>query len=169
MKIKQDPITKLWCREDGAVLMPPCRKFPRFRWTFGTSGWYGYCTVWHSGKNHKVYRIIARAFLPNPDNLPTVDHIDRNPANNSVDNLRWADYKTQNDNRQTCEASRAKYGIRECADRKAYHAAYYDARKAELKARSAAYNAAQKAKGLSKRKCPDGKQRWIPKEGAPCM
>ena len=44
-------------------------------------------------------RLVAQAFLPNPDNLPTVDHIDRNSTNNHVSNLRWASYQTQTMNR----------------------------------------------------------------------
>lgn len=35
------------------------------------------------------HRIIAQTFIPNPDNLPEIDHIDCNPLNNSVSNLRW--------------------------------------------------------------------------------
>ena len=37
-----------------------------------------------------VHRLIALTFIPNPDNKPTVDHIDRNKHNNNVSNLRWA-------------------------------------------------------------------------------
>lgn len=37
----------------------------------------------------RVHRIIALAFIENPDNLPEVDHIDNNKINNSVENLRW--------------------------------------------------------------------------------
>lgn len=38
----------------------------------------------------KIHRLVAEAFIPNPDNKPEIDHIDKNPANNHVDNLRWA-------------------------------------------------------------------------------
>lgn len=41
------------------------------------------------GKNHHIHRLVAIAFIPNPGNKPTVDHIDRNPKNNTVENLRW--------------------------------------------------------------------------------
>lgn len=40
--------------------------------------------------NRYVHRLVAEAFIPNPDNKPTVDHIDRNRSNNVVTNLRWA-------------------------------------------------------------------------------
>lgn len=36
-----------------------------------------------------VSRLLAIQYIPNPDNLPEVDHIDRNKLNNSLDNLRW--------------------------------------------------------------------------------
>ena len=40
-------------------------------------------------KNVKVSRLVATAFIPNPNNLPVVHHIDCNPLNNNVDNLAW--------------------------------------------------------------------------------
>ena len=38
--------------------------------------------------------MVAEAFIPNPDNLPEVNHIDRNPKNNNVNNLEWCDRRT---------------------------------------------------------------------------
>lgn len=40
-------------------------------------------------RSMRVHRIVALAFVPNPDNLPEVDHIDNNRQNNAASNLQW--------------------------------------------------------------------------------
>lgn len=47
----------------------------------------------HGGKNFSVHRLVAQAFIPNPDNLPQINHKDHNPFNNHVDNLEWCTAK----------------------------------------------------------------------------
>lgn len=47
-------------------------------------------------KAFKPYRLVAEAFLTNPDNLPTVNHMDGDCTNDVLSNLEWSSYKEQN-------------------------------------------------------------------------
>lgn len=154
MKIKQDPVTGLWCRSDGAVCMPPNgRCFKSFRWTFGHKTVNGYKTIGFHGKYHKVHILICRAFhgLP-PAGKLFVDHIDRCKTNNKPTNLRWASSKENNDNKDRVDQALERYGVRACDDRKSYQRAYDAAKAAKMK-----------AQGLHYCKGSDGKYGWHPR------
>ena len=56
-----------------------------------------------------VHRLVAEAFIANPDNLPIVHHIDENPKNNSIENLKWC---TQKENVRYCIESGKRDGCK---------------------------------------------------------
>lgn len=68
---------------------------------------HGYLTVQlfknGVGTRFKIHRLLAETFINNPENKPTVDHIDRDRRNNRLSNLRWATYKEQRENQKSGE------------------------------------------------------------------
>lgn len=60
---------------------------------------YGHQYVGVHHRKMLVHRVVAEAFIPNPDDLPIVRHINDCPENNAVENLAWG---SQTDNMQDC-------------------------------------------------------------------
>lgn len=74
-------------------------------------------------ERHLSHRLVAECFIENPNNLPTVDHIDGDKTNNHISNLRWADYNLQALNRKYVVDSEFPNHISYTGDKK-----YYDVR-----------------------------------------
>jgi len=90
---------------------------------------YYICTLCKNGKERtfKVHRLIAEAFIDNPNNLPIINHKDGNKLNNSIDNLEWCDYSYNNKEayKQGLKESNLKWII-ECNKRKRKKVNQYD-------------------------------------------
>lgn len=58
----------------------------------------GYVIVSLCGKPHYLHRLIAQAFIPNPENKRCIDHLNTNRLDNRVENLRWVSHKENSNN-----------------------------------------------------------------------
>ena len=78
-KYGKERILKPWIRGDGYIRVD----------------------IYYNGskKGKLVHRLLALAFIDNPEQKPCVDHIDRNTSNNSLSNLRWATHSENCRNR----------------------------------------------------------------------
>lgn len=73
-------------------------KLTRSKGREDTKSWYLVVNLRKCGKNKvcTVHRLVAEAFLPNPQQLPVINHIDGNKENNHVSNLEWSTHSNNN-------------------------------------------------------------------------
>ena len=73
----------------------------KIKHTLGLNGYYCVSLTKNSlSKNFLVHRLLGICFIPNPENKPMIDHIDRVRTNNSLDNLRWVTNKENCNNKE---------------------------------------------------------------------
>lgn len=79
----------------------------------------GYKVISLDNKRFYIHRLVAQAFLPNPENKPEIDHIDTNRTNNSISNLRWVTRSENNRNPISLEKYKiGRTGIKDTAETK---------------------------------------------------
>lgn len=63
------------------------------------TGYYQVCLYKDGGKHHAthlVHRLVANAYLPNPNDYPCINHKDENKAHNNINNLEWCNHEYNN-------------------------------------------------------------------------
>lgn len=61
-----------------------------------TNGYYVVSLCNKNQKYFRIHRLVAKVFIPNPNNYPIINHKDENKLNNRVDNLEWCTYSYNN-------------------------------------------------------------------------
>ena len=62
---------------------------------------HGYIRINLNGKRYRKHRIVALQFIPNPNELPCIDHKNRNRSDYHISNLRWCSYTENNKNKSS--------------------------------------------------------------------
>ena len=110
-------------------------------------GEYGYIQVslYYNRKMYKkyVHRLVAEAFLPNPDNLPEVNHKDEDKTNNNVDNLEWCGRKynlSYGSRQERYRNTMLENGYWTGLSKEEYRKKYYEKNKESIKKYKKKYN-----------------------------
>jgi len=74
-------------RRNGKILRPVKTRNGYLRVSLSKNG---------TGKMESIHRLVGYAFIPNPTNLPQINHRDEDKTNNTVENLEWCDNKYNN-------------------------------------------------------------------------
>ena len=87
-------------KKDGIIL----------KQTLGNRGYYIVTfSINNKRTNFTIHRILAKMFIPNPNNYDCVDHINRDKQDNRLENLRWCSYTENNKNRSISKTNNSGY------------------------------------------------------------
>ena len=90
----------------------------------------------------QVHRLVALTFLPNPDNLPQVNHLDEDKTNNNVDNLEWCTAKYNNNygsRKDKVRDTKIKNGYYTGLSKEEYWKKYRDKNKEKIREKQRGY------------------------------
>lgn len=96
--------------DDGRVWSKITNKWLK-PWIIKGYVYFGLIKYGKEGKNRislRAHKLVAEAFIPNPDNKPCIDHINTDRTDNRVENLRWVTYKENSSNPITLNKQREK-------------------------------------------------------------
>lgn len=94
---------------DGNVYSKMCDRFLKGYVGRGNNGYHKVIIQYgNSKRNYRVHRLVAETFLANDNDLPEVDHIDRNRVNNHLSNLRWVSRSDNLKNRDMTNVGKKK-------------------------------------------------------------
>lgn len=83
-------------------LQPTANKRKRADGTINDKATRYYVNLGRGAENrYYIHQLVAKAFLPNPNNYTEIDHIDTNPSNNFVENLQWVSHEQNMQNEIT--------------------------------------------------------------------
>lgn len=106
-----------WVFDDGRVAVPSKQGIHYLNMVPDR---LGYLRVSIHRKPYRAHRLVAIAFVKNPENKPSVDHINRVRDDNRASNLRWATQREQVLNSSKVIDELVKYGVRRSDDSRTY-------------------------------------------------
>ena len=104
--MKKHPLYDVWFTEDGKAFSKRNQLTPRLGGAEGYKRYYLEVRVSpYERINKPLARWLGETYIPNPENLSDVDHIDKDPLNDVVSNLQWLSHQ------QNCEKEHAKFWL----------------------------------------------------------